>query len=516
MSRPPAFPAPESPEAGRRTQVQGRNRPLCFQQYNLWLIVATVFLLAAVIRYLFVSGTGLPDGDPWRHMALVRNIREGRGFTLFDGQPYIWYSPVWYYLAAAVTDADGIKWLAAAFSALSVPVYALFLYRNGEKSREAALAGGLLFASFGPLVLFTCQLGAESLAIFLLAAALLICSCSRRPLLDFTGGLLFGLVLVSRLQFIFNVFLFLPLLGQRRRSLFFAGGAILPLVLHWWRNWRVINSYLFVFTWDGMATRSSDYNILSTLVVQLHPTVSKATGMLYEMILKWPEWLFSQNRIRWEILLFMGISLSCVVATKKLSLILPSVLTIVYFFFLDDTLSSRFFRIWLGLLPVFLIAVAEVFSRLWTRGASRRRRAAAVALLLATILSGALDLRGRQMTPLEAATPPPQALSDRYYMVNSGFYHPESLIYRYPDRNFIGMPLHPDQFKEFRELFPEYRSIIWHGFNVQAELSEYVKRSGEYRLTGRSASRSGYPYAFVTLRGLDNPAPDNRDNGEWP
>lgn len=506
-------PAPEgSGSSGDAQPRRGVGRPRR-KGYGLLATVAALFLLAAAIRFLFAGAMELPSGDPWRHMALVRNIREGRGFTLFAGQPYIWYSPLWYYLAAAVSGAGGIKWLSAALSALSVPLYSLYLYRSAGEDRRAALGGGLLFASFGPMVLFTCQLGAEALAIFLLGAALLLGSYSRRPLPCLAAGALFGLALVARLQFVFNVFLFLPLFGRIRRSLFFAGGALLPLALQWWRNRGVIESYPFVFTWDGMATRSSDYTLLSTLVVQLHPAVAKATDLLYDTVLKWPEWLMIGDRIRWEILLFMGLALACVAATKKPSLFLTVVVTISYFFFLDTTLSSRFFRIWLGLFPALLIAVAEVSSRLWGKGGSRRRKAAAAALLLATVLSGALDLRVRKMIPLEYATPPPGALGARHYMVNSGYYHPESLVYRYPDRNFIGMPLYPDQFTEFRRHFPEYRSIIWHGFNIQTELEEYIRNSGEYHLTGRSATPLGYPYAVFTLDGRKVPAPGDPGSG---
>ena len=54
----------------------------------------------------------LSAADPWRHLQLVRNIRSGAGFTLFDGQPYIWYSPVWYYLCAGLPSWFAMDWAA--------------------------------------------------------------------------------------------------------------------------------------------------------------------------------------------------------------------------------------------------------------------------------------------------------------------------------------------------------------------------------------------------------------------
>ena len=74
-------------------------------------------------------------------------------------------------------------------------------------------------------------------------------------------------------------------------------------------------------------------------------------------------------------------------------------------------------------------------------------------------------------------------------MVASGFFHPESLIYRFPHKRFIGMPLQPERFEDFRARSPEYRMILWHGFSVQNELGRYFRTSGRYEVLRSGASR---------------------------
>jgi hypothetical protein len=455
--------------------------------------------VAAVVRVLFVHAMELPHSDPWRHLILLRNVHEGLGFTLFAGQPYIWYSPVWYHLAAALAAPEQVKWLAAAFSTLAVPLFALYLFRLGDDDWVAAGSGGILMAAFGPMVTFTSQLGAEAFAIFLLVLALLLAAAGRGIVSGLASGLCFGLSLAARLQFVFDVLLFVPLFASRRRGGSFLVGAALPLALHWARNFGVLRSHPWVFTWDGMATRSSEYGPISTLAVQLHPAVAEATRRLYERILELPEWLYFGGRIRWEMLLFMGVALACVLASRRIWLILTALVTIFFFFFFDDTLSSRFFRIWLGLLPVLFSGVAHVASRLAGRAPSARW-AVVGAGVVAITLTGLPDLRPRPAIPIEAATPPQTLLTETHYLVASGYYHPESLLFRYPGRAFIGMPLDPDQFEDFRRHFPEYRAVIWHGFHVQTELLARLTRSEGYETTRTGRNTRGYPYRIMQAR----------------
>jgi hypothetical protein len=460
------------------------------------IILGCLVMLAAIVRFAFVAMTDIPISDPWRHMLLVRNIRNGVGFSLFDAQPYIWYNPLWYYLCAAAVTPAGIKWVSATFSTLAVPLFAIFLYKRGSADWKAAIAGGLLMALFGPMVHFTCQLGAEAFAIFLLGLALAISVLGSGWVSGLFSGIFLGLSLSARLQFSFDALLFLPICKKRWRGVAFLAGAALPLGIEWWRHHVVISRYPFVFTWDGIATRSEDYNFISTLVAQLHPTVAEATRMLYEKILPLPQWFYSHHRFRWEILLFIALGVACVLASKRISLILPTFATIVYFIFFDHTFSSRFFRIWLGLFPVLIIGIAVVASR-FSGDKPSWRWPLLLVIVLAISLTGVVELKPKEMIPIEMATPTAELLTDNHYMVNSGFYHPEILVYRFPEKRFIGMPLQVAHFEEFRQHFPEYKAIIWHGFNVQTDLFKYLEQSDEYSPTVQGSSSSGYPYLVV-------------------
>jgi hypothetical protein len=444
------------------------------------------------VRFAFAATQGLPSADPWRHLFLLESLREGRGFALFDGQPYIWYSPVWYRLAAPLAAPADAKWLAAACSALAVPLFALYVHRLTGGDALAAAAGGVLLAGFGPVVAATGQLGAEALALLLLAGALALCA---RPLLGASqalwGGGLFGIAISARLQLALDAPLFLPLLRRPRAAAAFAVGAALPLALHWWRNHQVIRAHRFVFTWDGLATPSDGYGLVSTLAVQLHPSVARATRALYEVTHARPEWLFLGERVRVEMLTALALAAACVVASRRLGLALAALASLLAFA-LDPTLSARFLRIWLGLFPVLFAGVAIAAARLARAGAAGR--AVAAALVLAPLAAGAPELRPRPAEPLEAATPPPELLARTHYLVNSGFYHPESLIYRYPERRFLGMPLEPERFAEFHALHPEYRAILWHGYNVQRELLDHLRASDRWRAVARERNAAGYAY----------------------
>jgi hypothetical protein len=445
------------------------------------------------VRAAYLAAAGLPYSDPWRHLLLLANVRDGAGFTLFAGQPYIWYSPVWYHVAAALAPPERATWVAATLSALAVPAFALWLHRVAGRDVRAAAAGGLLLAAFGPVVAFTSQLGAEAFALFLLAAALL-CSVQGRGIASgLVAGSLFGFSLTARLQFVFDAFLFLPVVRPLRRGIAFALGVALPLGLQAWRNRRAIEAHPFLFTWDGMATRSADYDWLSTLVPQLHPSVAAATQLLYARTLELPEWLHAAGRLRWEMALFLAVALVCVVASRRLPIVLAVFAALVYFTLFDETLSSRFFRIWLGVFPPLFAAVALVASRLaQTRG--RWRAPLAVALVAGAVLAGTPDLRPREAYALEAVTPPESLLTRAHYLVNSGFYHPESLMFRYPERRFLGMPLEPERWDEFRAHFPEYRGILWHGYNVQSALLARLRSSQRWHVVARGENEAGYAY----------------------
>lgn len=456
--------------------------------------------LGLLLRVVYVAWTRLPLYDPWRHLLLVRNIREGLGFTLFEGQPYFWYSPVWYYICAALPRGIGMDWAAALLSWLCIPlIYLLLLALDPARRRAVAAAGALLMAAAGPLIAFTCHYGPEAFALFLTLAALLLCQRSRGVTAALLAGAAYGVALVARMNFVFAAPLFLPAIGRRGRWAGFLSAAAVPLLLTWWRNHRIIEAYRFVFTWDGLATRSADFTPLSTLVVQLHPAVSEALRRLHEQVVPAPEWFRGPDGMAWGLLLFMLCGALCLLASRRASLILAGAATLGYFLLFDRSMSSNFFRIYLVLFPAFFLGAAIALGRLSASG-RRPGRWAGRALVALMLLGGAGLLRPPTGLELGLVTPPAELLEERAYMVNSGFYHPESLIYGHPGKSFIGLPLDPEQFDEFRALYPAYRHVLWHGFSVQDGLARHLRESGSWPAVRAGSNERGRRYVVLGYR----------------
>ncbi len=454
-----------------------------------------IFLLAVICRVIFVTWTDLPRADPWRHIQLVDNIRSGAGFTLYENQPYIWYSPVWHYLAATVAPSNFLQWIAAAFSLLSCLFFTLFLYWRGADT-DGAFAGGFLMACFGPAVAFSCQYGSEGFALALLTGSLLLTLRGRGAFTAIVSGLLFGLCLSTRLHFVFTAFLFFPLFRNLHRGIAFCAAATVPLLLHWWRNYEVIANSSFIFTWDGLATRGDSYSFLSKLVPQLNADVVDAASSLFiEIFHSGPQWLYD-GRYRWEIIIFGLVSMLCLIGCRKISVILSGFSAIIYFLFIDDALSSHFFRIWFIVFPPIFIAVADV-TTLYLKARPQRRWVAVIAVILIG-LTGIIDLRPREPVSTKAVTLPSGALTETHYLVNSGFYHPQAFMRRFPDKHFIGMPLHAADFEDFKKAFPKYRTQLWHKrFNVQDDLLAYLLASNRYSVTNME-NELGFPYLVLT------------------
>lgn len=459
------------------------------------IILALLLLLGAAARFFYLSRMDLPPYDPWRHLLLVKNLRQNMGFTLFDGQPYFWYSPVWYLLCAVLPSWLELHWTASLFSLLSVPPFYLLIRKSwGIQPASAAACGAVLMAAFGPLIGYTCHSGAEAFSFFLMLAALLLCSATSRILPAILSGVLFGASLIVRMNFAFNLLLYLGCLKRRKQGLAVLAGLAIPLALTWWRNHQIIGTYPYVFTWDGLATRSSDFNWLSTLVVQMHPAVHEGLRRLHQNLIPNPEWFGA-----WDLLLFMVCSIGFLLASKRFDLILTGVLTLGYFLLLDTSLSSHFFRLYLGLFPVFFMAVSIVVGRFCR---SKPRLGSLVALAVAgwILLTGVRHFACPPVNSLEEVTPPPELLAEEAYMVNSAFYHPECLIYRFPEKKFIGMPLDPDQFEDFQRHYPAYRSVLLHPLSIQNKLARYLKGHG-YQTAASAENRFGRRYTVLKRLG---------------
>lgn len=269
------------------------------------------------------------------------------------------------------------------------------------------------------------------------------------------------------------------------------------MLLTWWRNRNVIEEYPWIFTWDGLATPSTDFGPLSTLAVQLHPAVHEALSRLHAIIVPWPEWLRDAEGFAWGSIVFMACAVAGLLASRRRAVILAGAATLGYFLVFDRSMSSHFFRIYLAAFPALFLGVA-----LYTgRQVPTPRRVPdwlGWALVASILISGAGFLLPPAMYPLDMVTAPPELLHEEAYMVNSGFYHPESLAYRYPEKRFIGMPLGPERFEEFRTAFADYPAILWHDLSVQDELYRYLLGPGGYAVVREG--ENGYGRRFRVLK----------------
>jgi hypothetical protein len=317
------------------------------------------------------------------------------------------------------------------------------------------------------------------------------------------AGSVFGLAVVLRTNAAFLSLLALPRLGTPRRVAAFGVGGALPLVATWLRNHAITTSHPWVFTWDGLAAPGDSFGPLSTLILQLHPDVAEGLRRLHERTMPVPEWIQRPDGIAWELMLLMLCGVLAVVMSRRKTLIATTGIVAGYTLLFDDTLSSNHFRIYLPLMPVFFLAIGDLAAR------SKRLRTLAWILVALMLVGGMRSFRSPRMPALEAATPPPRLLQEDAYMVASGFFHPDSLIYRFPDKRFIGMPLRPDRFDDFRAAFPGYRAILWHGYSVQSELGRHLAASGRWEVVRTGSNSAGRRYSILQESSeADGAAPD--------
>ena len=467
------------------------------------LYLAALLALAATIRFRFLSGfssgAAVAEFDPWRHLTLIDNLRAGAGFTLFDGQPYIWYNSLWYRLAALFGPSRDAAFLSAGLSMLSLAVFYWFLIRT-ERSTVAAVAGGVLVAAYGPLVAFTGGYGSESMTLLLMLVSCLLATFQPSRLAVAAAGVAFGVVLVSRVNFVFAGFIIWPLLKDWKQRAGFGAAAGVVLAIATWHTHAVLAEYPYVFTWDGMATRSADYNLVSTVAPQLHPAIAAATRELYLRAAALPYDFTSRGPAAAGNVVIVVLATMCVLATMRPWLIAATVTPMAYFLLFDATLSTNFYRHHLAVFPSMFIGVGVVCSRLaaGTRGLPPMAVLGWPGLLLILILSGVSYWKPLAMPTLAMVTPTPDGLTDGHYMVYSGLYHPESLIHRYPEKKFIGMPYDPADFDAFAEHYADYRHILWRReFSVQDRLMTGLIESGRYRVVGRAASESRMAYVIL-------------------
>jgi hypothetical protein len=461
------------------------------------LIALGIIVLAGAIRFFYIIQMDIPAFDPWRHLQLIANIRGGKGFSLFNGQPYIWYSPPWYYLCAALPAAVRPEWIAGLFSSLCAGLLYLWVrLRGGAGSGLQSVFAGLMCAAFGPMAAFTCHYGSEAFALCLMLAGLVF-SERRSPASAGAAGLLMAFAAAARPNIAWYAPVALLALRNKRQIFMFLLVFVLAAGAFWWRNHAVIMSYPYLFTVDGIAAGAGGFSFLSTLVVQMHPTVSGALRHMYGIIMPAPEWLSAGGIFRGE-LIFMALGLASLLLARKRDIAFAALATFVSLLLFDPTLTGNFFRINLGLFPLFFVTIIDAADRIGG-GMSRRSSWAQAAAAALVIVMGANYFVPEKMVPLDMATPPPELLKEDRYMVNYGFYHPESLAFRFPSKKFIGMPAQPGEIEAFFKAFPEYRFVLWHELGLQPDMAKRLFCSPSVRLLRTGENKYGLKYCVLKI-----------------
>ena len=462
-----------------------------------YAIMLKLMAVGAAARLFFLNAQGISRFDPWRHLLLVENLKAARGFTLFAGQPYIWYPPFWHSFAALMPRAFGLDQLAALFSLLTIPLTYVLARFGAKMSAVGAGVAGLLMAASGPLVAFTSHYGPEAFALFLVLAALCLAACSPRMISALAAGFLLSAGILLRPNLAILGLLFISFVFRRKNWVSFVAGGAIPLAYVAIWNHRVIAANPFIFTWDGLATQASGYGWLSTVFPQLNPAVTESLRQLHSAIMPLPEWFSLGGILRWDTILFMAFGILAVFASRRLSWIAAAFVGLIYLLFLDSSLSANYFRIALGLFPIFFLSIGALADRVRVAKSPRFRWYYAGFVGFA-LLSGARLFAPPAMPVFNRMVPPPEVLVEKAYMVNSGYYHPECLMARYPDKRFIGLPAKQEEFDRFRSLYPEYRAIVWHEeFSVQDGLLRFLLDSGLYTVTSRWTSDYGIHYIVL-------------------
>lgn len=288
-------------QAGMESQplAQGRDRTMAGRGFHAFLL-ALIFMLALALRLHFIASSGFENvirGDAVEYVSYAYNLVNKGVFssarpdaveTPPDSYRGLGY-PVFLSVAIAMSGKSlawigWIRCVQALLGALTAVLTTLFARRM--LPMVAAMACGLLTASWPHLITADAFLVTETLAGFLLLLALAV---SERAVREPSGGILIAAGLLWGLAYLVNpVFLFVPLLflpwllrGEKKRLclLFVVMSFALPIA------WSVRNAGISV------ADRSSSDRALSNFVQGSWPEYhaaynSRNTGEEPERILR--------------------------------------------------------------------------------------------------------------------------------------------------------------------------------------------------------------------------------------
>ena len=395
---------------------------------NEWICLIYTFIIALGLRWIVITFNS-HSYDYWRHYTLIRNIQEGHGFVGFASQPYLYLPPLWFYLASFLPTEDP-RPLSILIGALTtIPI---FLITKRLIGKHAALISALLWACLGLAIRNSTSSGGEPLVTLLVMTGWWLFLTKNRLLCLF-GSFLFGLAVLSRYE---ALFLFPVVLFYMRKNLLDSLVFFLPVIWLWWRNAGIISQHEFIFFCDGIATRSDQYNWLSTLFPYLHPDVDAAWKLDHRPFAWKPEWWDTQ------ILLLIGGFLF----SKKKGLYIFSYPLLLYLF--SPTLGRL--KYLYATLPALIIGFSASVSHL--------KKSFRIGLTILVLFFSAKQIGFIKMNneyvqviknlPLEAAR----------YMVSSSYdAFPDTIQYLRPDKMFVGLPPEP---KDITKIIDHYQ-IDW-------------------------------------------------------
>ena len=238
-----------------------------------------IILIAILVRFAFVIAVDKgkvpfehnPDAEDY--LSFAHNLATGVGFAhaINEDQPFsqpvefsAWRTPLYpMFLAIAFQVSRGTLFLQSLQIALSAfSLYFLLRLSSILFGETAALITGLAFAFYLPLIIYSADLGTESLFLFLLTAVLFLfyqAGKEHSPGRVFSLGVLVGLAALCRpngLMLVPALIVALWLTTRDRRQalrrIIVLGLAVAMIILPWtYRNYRLFHKFVLISTNGG-------------------------------------------------------------------------------------------------------------------------------------------------------------------------------------------------------------------------------------------------------------------------
>jgi 4-amino-4-deoxy-L-arabinose transferase-like glycosyltransferase len=240
--------------------------------------VLAVFVVALVIRAAFVAVHPAPPfkDDMITYEGIAKNIVDGKWHFGWDDEPSAHREPIYPLFVAGIYKVFGesraaVHWIQAIVGAGTCAL-ACLMAGYLVRSRYAALLCGLMASVYPPFLLDIQTILSETLATFILLAAMLLVVIGwreERRAMILWGGVLLGLATLTRsasLMYVpilaFGILVFMP--GRRVARLATAAAlcAVFLAVLSPWmiRNYVVFNRFIPVGVNGGIVLFYGNYN----------------------------------------------------------------------------------------------------------------------------------------------------------------------------------------------------------------------------------------------------------------